>query len=706
MFVEGGNHDFDYCSTCGLSMGCGIYLRQAFRNREGYIPILAPLLNFRGAMENGRRAFVDLAQELGFSRSRGTEAFSEALEMQAAFEDDCKALGRKLVDELARDPQKTAIVLFGRPYNAYAPEANKGIPKKLLSRGELVIPFDMLPIEDEPLVPEYRHSMYWEAGQRILKAAQIVKRSPQLYGVFITNFLCAPDSFIVTYFRRIMGAKPSLTLELDAHTADAGLDTRIDAFQSIIQNYRKIQKPAAVPAASFTLARISMESRGAFFVDSGGRRYALTDPRVKVLLPALGDFGSYVMTAALRRVGIHAVALPPADGGTLAAGRGVTTGKECIPLILCIGGLVQYLRSRTEAERSEKCVFFIPHALGYCRLGQYHVFMDDFIRDSRIEDVAILKLSMSDRFTGMGPRVLFNVWKAGVSVDLLDDVYCSLLALAKDCDGAIGIFREELEKVTSSIEGISQVGLYDQLGLTARRLHEIPLKQPYSETARIGFNGEFYVRKDAFSNLGLAHRLARKGFLVSTATLTEIMYYMSYMQKHGIKKARYTAAGWLEGLISAKTQRIVERKIKGILAASGLVDCEMADIDSTTRFAGPVVPKDFDGEQVLVAGMTFRDAFSKYCGIVNVGPFGCIQTRLADAVTVPSADMKGKCEIYDSLGIEYSPPAGFTGDERIPFLTVESDGNPYPQLLEARFESFCLQAERIAEKMGKKVARA
>jgi hypothetical protein len=42
--------------------------------------------------------------------------------------------------------------------------------------------------------------------------------------------------------------------------------------------------------------------------------------------------------------------------------------------------------------------------------------------------------------------------------------------------------------------------------------------------------------------------------------------------------------------------------------------------------------------------------------------------------------------------------------ERIPYLSVESDGNPYPQLLEARFESFCLAAARAAKKIGKKVA--
>ena len=37
-----------------------------------------------------------------------------------------------------------------------------------------------------------------------------------------------------------MGKKPSLTLELDSHSADAGLNTRIEAFLDIIKSYRQI----------------------------------------------------------------------------------------------------------------------------------------------------------------------------------------------------------------------------------------------------------------------------------------------------------------------------------------------------------------------------------------------------------------------------------------------------------------------------------
>ena len=40
------------------------------------------------------------------------------------------------------------------------------------------------------------------------------------------------------YLKWIMGTKPFLILELDSHTADAGVDTRIEAFLDIIEGYR------------------------------------------------------------------------------------------------------------------------------------------------------------------------------------------------------------------------------------------------------------------------------------------------------------------------------------------------------------------------------------------------------------------------------------------------------------------------------------
>ncbi|MCI5138855.1 MAG: hypothetical protein D3922_10670, partial [Candidatus Electrothrix sp. AR1] len=38
-------------------------------------------------------------------------------------------------------------------------------------------------------------------------------------------------------------------------------------------------------------------------------------------------------------------------------------------------------------------------------------------------------------------------------------------------------------------------------------------------------------------------------------------------------------------------------------------------------------------------------------------------------------------------------------ERKLPFICIETDGNPFPQLIEARMEAFCLQAERLNEQM-------
>jgi predicted nucleotide-binding protein (sugar kinase/HSP70/actin superfamily) len=72
--------------------------------------------------------------------------------------------------------------------------------------------------------------MFWRGGQAILAAATLVKEDPRLQAIYVTNFNCGPDSFILSFFRRIMGDKPYLELEFDDHTADAGVVTRCEAF--------------------------------------------------------------------------------------------------------------------------------------------------------------------------------------------------------------------------------------------------------------------------------------------------------------------------------------------------------------------------------------------------------------------------------------------------------------------------------------------
>jgi hypothetical protein len=43
--------------------------------------------------------------------------------------------------------------------------------------------------------------------------------------------------------------------------------------------------------------------------------------------------------------------------------------------------------------------------------------------------------------------------------------------------------------------------------------------------------------------------------------------------------------------------------------------------------------------------------------------------------------------------------AVLTEVDELPFLAIESDGSPFPQLIDAKLETFCLRAERLHQRI-------
>jgi len=70
----------------------------------------------------------------------------------------------------------------------------------------------------------------------------------------VSNFSCTIDAFIHSLLASELGSKPYLLLEIDAHTADAGVQTRLEAFLDIVENYHAAQTSLA---QSFTACRLA-----------------------------------------------------------------------------------------------------------------------------------------------------------------------------------------------------------------------------------------------------------------------------------------------------------------------------------------------------------------------------------------------------------------------------------------------------------------
>lgn len=173
-----------------------------------------------------RRELGVLSDALGSSTSRLLSAARAGDAAQAAFEDRVKARGREVLGGLDGRP---AAVLVGRPYNTCDAGACHDLPRKLRRMGVLPIPVDFLAGRDVD-ISDAHPDMFWHNGQSILGAARRIAQDPGLQAIYVTNFHCGPDAFLITYFRGMMSGKPFLELEMDDHTAEAGIVTRCEAF--------------------------------------------------------------------------------------------------------------------------------------------------------------------------------------------------------------------------------------------------------------------------------------------------------------------------------------------------------------------------------------------------------------------------------------------------------------------------------------------
>ena len=694
------DHDSDSSSqsqVCPLVQGETFYLRTTFQKKLNQLAqngttLLTPLLDLSLGLQAARDPLVKTAVQMGVRRSKARRAFEKAMARQQACLDEIKAIGRRALVELEAEPDKFGIILFSRPYNGFAEEAHMGIPNKFASRGFMIIPLDFLDLEEE----RSKRHMYWGMGKIMMKAARIVERHPQLFGTYITNFSCGPDSFVIGYFREIMGRKPSLTLELDSHTADAGLETRVEAFLDIIHAYRQLvaRKAIAPKISNFKPARTLTNNGTLNVVTSSGEILPMTDPRVTVLLPSMGRYGCEAFAAMIRGYGFNAKAHEESDEAILKLGRANTSCKECLPLILTTGTLLSYIRNGKRDD--EILVYFFATGSGPCRFGQYYIFMEDLVNRLEIPDVAIFPLSSENSYVGMGEDFDRRGWWAVVISDVIEDIRSMLLANAVDTESAMDLFHEEWQLILKQMEIGDYDSLESQLTQSAERLKQIRLKRPPHLVPVVTLAGEIFVRRDALSRQYLTERLAEKGFAAVCSPVAEWVLYCNHMVNTGMNPTDMTAYEKIKFRIRNKFQSRYERRIKSILSASGLVHAEPLDMKDIINSASPYISKQLPGEAILTVGGSMTEVVSHSCGVIAIGPFGCMPNRLSEAILNETMNSKAKLAT-DPRNKKLQTI--LTDIDELPFLAIESDGSPFPQLIDAKLETFCLRAERLHERI-------
>jgi len=571
-----------------------------------------------------------LAIELGVTGDDWRRAQGVARTVQTEFEQRCGELGAHALEFCAQHGIVPVVVL-GRPYTIYNPVLNSNVPAILREQGVIGIPLDCYPVASA--VPVFG-DMYWGHGQRILRAAHQIRRTPGQYAVYCSNYACGPDSFNLHFFAHIMAGRPFAIVETDGHSGDAGTKTRIEAFLHCVEQDRRPHADGPLP---HDFSRLQTETVALREILSRGER---------LLIPWMGA-GSDVLAAGFRGMGIPAESLPPPDRDALRQGRRHTSGKECLPMALTLGGLLQRLE---RAKPDERFAYLMTSTHGPCRFGVYNL----------LNQVVLQRLGWQDRvhiwsprdtgyFAEFPPGFALLVYAGFLAADLLQEAWLDVQPSETNPGIAGKIHRRALADLLALMERAAAktrstpASLWQAAGgrlfgirdLLARAAAEFAAIRGPDALPTVLVVGEIYVRSVPFANGFVVEELQRRGLRVQLAPVHEWLDYCDHQRRRNAPTWQF--GPWLSDAIQDRIQRVAFAALDRPMG--GPARPTAADLLEAAR---PYLRDALEGEAVLTLGnplVAWRQG--RIDGVLSVGPHECMPNKIAEAQFSHIAEREG-----------------------------------------------------------------
>jgi len=103
------------------------------------------------------------------------------------------------------------------------------------------------------------------------------------------------------------------------------------------------------------------------------------------------------------------------------------------------------------------------------------------------------------------------------------------------------------------------------------------------------------------------------------------------------------------------------------------------------------------GETMLTVGLGLREIIHDACGVISIGPFGCMPSRVAESILKKEMTIVGKKRIPKTT----IPQTVENATDSLPFYALETDGSTFPLQVEANLEAFVIQARRLHDILNK-----
>ncbi len=625
-------------------------LGAAFHDKKNIAgKMLTPVLHFRYPKVGSQELADFMKTNFNIPQKDSHKALRQAWLAQAEFEKAVIDRGKEVIASLPSDRQAMAII--GRPYNSGDPSLNLDLIEKLIRMDIIPVPLDYLPLKDENVFDDY-HSMYWPNGQKILAGARIVAKTERLYAIYIGNFRCGPDSFLQHFVHREMKGKPFLHLEVDEHSADAGMITRIEAFLDSLSGYEK-QRDSKTD-----------KQKDAKVLSNG-------DPRT-LYFPYMND-AAYMISAACRACGTPSEVLPMQTEREIELARKYTTGTECFPMICTTGSFLKKLQE--PGINPSQVSFFMPDHNGPCRFGEYNKLQKQIFERIGLPEVEIVSPSNDTSYAEMpvdNPvRFRLLTWKGFVAVDFLRKMIQEKRPYELTRGSANKVYYKYLKRLEEDVEKGAH-NLAAILKDAADEFDTVPLTGEPRKPV-IAVVGEIFMRDNHYCSGRLVERLEQMGAETLIMPFSEWLLYSTYRYIRDSKWKR-SVKGFVKAHIQQFSQNItasrVSARVKNRIDRRGITH-----IHEILEYCYPYIHKHYDGDPPLSLGNASLLSREFISGVANLLPFTCMPGTIISAVS-------------ETFRKDYND---------LPWVNIAFDGQE-DTALDSRLQAFMFQAKQFNER--------
>lgn len=521
---------------------------------------------------------------------------------------------KNLFQQKTADNDDLSVMLIGRPYTILSPSLNKGIPDIFDRLRVKAFFMDMIDHEnfDFTDIDYLLSAIHWKYAADILKAARVIAEKPNVYPVYITSFMCNPDSCTIEYFKRIMDKynKPYLILQLDEHDSSVGYETRIESAIRSFQNHQKrgpiAPSPAYLPINPILTGNLTNK---------------------KLFLPNWEDISCRLLVANLRREGIDAYLLPETEL-TIQKSLQHNTG-QCTPLTAIVQDFIDHIQ---ESETPpEDAILWTPQANLSCSIRLYPYYAKTILEScGQGMEKAQVYVGESN-FIDISLRASSNAYFAYMFGGLLKKVACKIRPYERTpgltnqiLEESVAILEDSFLGKTDKLEAIKSI--IDQF----QKIETLPGKKP-----QVAIFGDMYVRDNPAMNQNLIKFIETHGGEAVITPYTEFAKIIAPLYfKHWLENGKYIDVFTATSLLA--TLKKLERKyideFEKILGKFTFADSTLSNEAIVKRFGITLTHR---GETIdnLLKVFHLLEVFPDISLFVQTNPSFCCPSLITEAMS-------------------------------------------------------------------------